>query len=76
MTVKIDDFSQAIKRYRKLTGLSQKELADLAGVGKTVIFDLEKGKSTVRLDTFLKVCATLNIKVFLQTPLMDAHEKG
>lgn len=33
-----------IRGHRKKAGLTQKELADLAGLGKTVIFDIEKGK--------------------------------
>lgn len=40
--------------HRKKSGLSQKELGNLAGLGKTVIFDVEKGKLSVRLDTLLK----------------------
>lgn len=60
-----------IRRHRKLSGLSQLQLAELAGVGKTVIFDIEKGKVSVKLDTLLKILKILNIKVTLESPVMD-----
>lgn len=60
-----------LRKHRKAAGLSQLELAELAGVGKTVIFDLEKGKETVRLDTLRKVLRVLNIRVQLNSPLMN-----
>ena len=56
-----------IKYHRKKTGLTQKQLADAAGVGKTVIFDLEKGKSTVGFNILAKVFTALNIKLFFSS---------
>lgn len=62
--------ASVIKQHRKAAGLSQKELAELAGVGKTVVFDVEKGKQTIRLDTLSKILSALNIKVKLSSPLL------
>ena len=62
--------SEIIKKHRKAAGLSQIQLAEMAGVGKTVVFDLEKGKETVQLDTLRKILLVLNIKVELKSPLM------
>lgn len=62
--------------HRKKSGLSQAELAKIAGVGKTVVFDLEKGKLSVRLDTLLKVMEVLNIKFELISPLMEAFKES
>jgi HTH-type transcriptional regulator/antitoxin HipB len=59
-----------IKRHRKAAGLSQHELGDLAGVGKSVVFDMEKGKETVKVITLSKVLNSLNIKVVLEGPLI------
>lgn len=56
--------------HRKKSGLTQAALANLAGVGKTVVFDLEKGKETVRLTTLFKVLHVLNIHMYFQSPLM------
>lgn len=60
-----------IRQHRKIAGLSQLQLAELAGVGKTVVFDLEKGKETVQLDTLRKILIALNIKVKLTSPVMN-----
>ncbi|MDE0224054.1 MAG: helix-turn-helix transcriptional regulator [Gammaproteobacteria bacterium] len=60
----------AVRFHRRRGGLSQHALADLAGVGKTSVFDIEKGKSTVRLATLMAVLHVLNIDLVLDSPLM------
>ena len=70
-----------IKMHRKAAGLSRAQLADMAGVGKTVIYDIEKGKESIQLDTLRKILRILNIKIVLTSPLMDNlmnkdNEKG
>lgn len=62
--------AKTVRECRKQSGLSQEALAKLAGVGKTVIFDIEKGKETVQLDTVLKVLRVLNIKIKFETPFL------
>jgi HTH-type transcriptional regulator/antitoxin HipB len=69
--IKPDDLSAAIRFHRKKSGLSQTDLAKLAGVGKTAIFDLEKDKQTVQLNTLLKVLGALNISMIFQSPIMN-----
>jgi y4mF family transcriptional regulator len=58
-----------IRTHLKMSGLTQVQLAEMVGVGKSVIYDLEKGKETVRLSTLVKILSGLNIKVKLQSPL-------
>jgi y4mF family transcriptional regulator len=65
------NISQMVKFHRKKSGLTQKELADLAGVGKTVIFDIEKGKETIQFYTLQKVLNVLNITLEFKSPLMN-----
>ncbi len=60
-----------IKNHRKAARLSQLQLAEMAGVGKTVVFDIEKGKETIQLDTLRKILAVLNVKVQLISPFMN-----
>ena len=68
-----------IRKHRKAAGVSQLQLSEMAGVGKTAVFDLEKGKATIQLDTLRKVLTVLNIKVQLISPFMNQkndHEKS
>ncbi len=60
-----------IRKHRKAAGLSQLQLAEMAGVGKTVVFDMEKGKGTIQLNTLRKILTVLNIKVQLNSPYMN-----
>jgi HTH-type transcriptional regulator/antitoxin HipB len=68
------EIAEVVHYCRKQSGLSQKDLALYAGVGKTAIFDIEKGKETVQLNTLLKVLAVLNINLKLEAPLSEPGE--
>lgn len=63
-----------IRFHRKKSGLSQLQLAELSGLGKTVIFDVEKGKMTIQLNTLLKILHVLNIKIEFHSPFMDTYK--
>jgi len=69
-----DDLKNVVRHHRRLSGLSQAELARFAGVGKTVVFDIEHGKESVQLDTLKKVLAALNIKLSLQSPVLERRK--
>jgi len=60
-----------IRNHRKSAGLSQHQLAEMSGVGKTAVFDIEKGKETIQLDTLRKILKVLNIKVQINSPMMN-----
>ena len=64
-----------VRLHRKKSGLTQERLAVLAGVGKTVVFDIEKGKDSIQLDTLQKVLNVLNIRLNLESPLMEEFVK-
>lgn len=75
------ELANVIKMHRKAANLSRRQLAEMAGVGKTVIYDIEKGKETIQLDTLRKILKVLNIKIELKSPLMSnsqivGNEKG
>lgn len=57
------ELPEMILNVRKHAGLTQKELADLAGVAKNLVYELEKGKKSVRYSNLLKVLHVLNIEV-------------
>jgi HTH-type transcriptional regulator/antitoxin HipB len=47
----------------------------MAGVGKTVIYDIEKGKETIQFSTLQKVLKALNIKIIFTSPLMEVFNE-
>jgi transcriptional regulator with XRE-family HTH domain len=54
---------------RKRKALSQKELADLAHCGPDFLYDLERGKPTVRLDKLVPVLDMLGLRLKLEPRL-------
>lgn len=71
----MEKIGEMVRFHRKQSGLSQEELAKLGGLGKTAVFDIEKGKLSVQFETLLKVLHVLNIKVEFQSPLMDLFQE-
>ena len=63
-----------IKETRKSLGLTQEELALVAGTGLRFIVDLEKGKPTCQIGKALLVLHTLGIKVALSHQLVDINQ--
>ena len=70
------ELPEIIRYHRKQSGLSQFELAKLAGTGKTAVFDLENGRVNTRLDTLFKVLGVLNITVNFQSSLMKDYRES
>ena len=62
--------AQLVQGHRQKAGLTQTQLAKLAGVGKTVVWDLEHGKESVQWDTLQKIFRVLNITVEWHSPLL------
>lgn len=56
-----------VRNRRKVSGLTQGELARLAGVAKGTVFDLEQGKQSIQLDTLIKILSALNIQISFKT---------
>jgi len=72
--VKMNALAKLIKLHRKKAGLTQKQLADLASLGKTVIFDIEKGKETIQFRSLLLVLNVLNLKLKVESSLLQKSE--
>jgi y4mF family transcriptional regulator len=69
------ELGSIIRFHRKKAGLSQLELAKYANIGKTVVFDIEKGKLTVQLNSLLQILNVLNIKLEFISPLMNLYKE-
>jgi HTH-type transcriptional regulator / antitoxin HipB len=63
-----------IQFHRKKAGLSRIDLAHLAGLGKTLIYELEHGKLTVSFDKLMSICKVLNIKLIFTSPYIEEFE--
>lgn len=56
----------AIKHYRQSAGLTQAQLAELAGLNRTYLSDLEQGKETEQLRRVLRVLKQLGVRMTVQ----------
>ena len=72
----MQELGKIVRYHRKRAGLTQPELAMLAGIGKATVFDIEKGKATVQLSSIERVLRALNICIRLESPLMEEYEKS
>lgn len=70
-----DYLANVIRYHRKKAKLSQKALSEIAGTGKTLVFDIEKAKQTVQFKSILDILKALNIKIRLESPLMTKYNK-
>ena len=55
-----------VQTLRQARGLSQSELARQCGVGRRFIYDLERGKPTLRLDKVYAVLRVLGVSLRVQ----------
>ena len=60
------DLGQQIRAARKAQGLTQAELADIAGVGTRFVSELERGKDTARLGLALDIARLAGVDLFAQ----------
>jgi y4mF family transcriptional regulator len=59
----VSQIGQHLKSRRRTMKLSQQAFADLAGVGRRFISELEAGKPTVEFERVLKVCSAAGIDI-------------
>lgn len=67
---------QMVRFHRRKARLTQAELAKMAGIGKTTVFDLEKGKTSIQLSSILRVFKVLNIEIVFCSPIMKVFDKS
>ena len=60
-----DALGRAVRQARKTHGLTQAELAGLAGTGPRFISELERGKESAELGKVLDVLAVLGLRLLL-----------
>jgi y4mF family transcriptional regulator len=62
----VADLGPRIRKQRKALGFSQQQLADLSGVGRRFVSELEAGKSTLEFDRVLLCCRALGLDVLIK----------
>lgn len=60
------DIYKIIKQKRREAGLSQVEFSERIGIGLATIRDIEQGKTTVKMSSFLLVIEALGLKIKLE----------
>jgi len=56
----------AIRNYRQQAGLSQAELAELTGLNRSYLSDLERGRETEQVKRILRVLRQLGVRMTLE----------
>lgn len=73
-TEKMATLGRVIRFHRKKARISATQLALIAGIGKTALYDIEQGHAGCRMETLMKICSALNITITLDGPLMHEFE--
>lgn len=60
----VADVGAGVREARKAMGLTQQGFADLAGVGRRFVSELESGKATLEAGKVIAVCRAAGIDVF------------
>lgn len=61
----MEKIGQTIKNRRKELGVTQQEVADLAGVGINSLVAIERGKGNPSLKTLLRILEVLGLEIKL-----------
>ena len=57
----MDIYTLRIKQYRKNRGLTQKQLAERVGIGRSYLSELENDKWDIKLNLLIKISKVLKI---------------
>ena len=60
----VADIGELVKQARVRLGFNQQRFADLAGVGRRLVSELEAGKGSVEAERVLRCCLAAGIDVF------------
>lgn len=70
----INDISKNIKKYRKLNGMTQKELSQKVGVSVAAVSNWETGTNSIDIDSLFKVCDALDVPISVMTDSVTSLE--
>ncbi len=67
-------FGTNVRKYRREMGISQEKLAELSGLHRTYISDIERFKRSISLENIQRLANSLEVetyKLFLETEQND-----
>lgn len=59
----VDDIGSRVRERRNAMGMTQQRFADLAGVGRRFLIELENGKPGLEIGRVLKVCKAAGVRL-------------
>lgn len=65
-SVNMKTLGMQIKERRKALKITQKELADLAGISINTVVAAERGQGDPKISTYLAICYVLGLKLIVQ----------
>lgn len=57
-------FGRNVRKYRNKVGFSQEKLAEMCGLHRTYISDIERFKRSISLENIQKIALALDIEVY------------
>ena len=57
------EFGKALRKFRNGVGISQEALADLAGIHRTYVGDVERGERNISLLNMMRLSAALRTQL-------------
>lgn len=61
--VDVEDIAPTVRARRRALGLTQEQLADLAGTSPRFVWSIEQGKASVRVDKLMDVLRVLGLEL-------------
>ncbi len=62
----IETLASELRKRRKSYNLTQQDLADMVGVAERTVRAMEKGESSIKIDTYLKAATALGITLHVE----------
>ena len=69
-------FGKAVRKFRTAAGISQERLAELAGLNRTYLGDVERGERNVSIVNMEKIARALGAKLSDIVAEMERHLGG
>ena len=66
-------FGQAMRKARQAAGLSQEALADMAGIHRTYVGDVERGERNISLINMIRLARALSVSLSQLIRDMEKH---